>query len=188
MGRIISPPPVKLIIGLIFKDEESLRRTEGILRRRFGGIDYESPDIDFNYTDYYEKEFGAGLKRKFLSFTKLIPSEKLSSIKILTNKIEKKLSQKDSRRINIDPGYLTMAKLVLASTKDYSHRIHLDKGIFAEITLVYQKKNFQPQEWTYPDYQTVEYIEIFKRIRDIYAQQSNPKVSPRRCDFVAPTR
>jgi hypothetical protein len=173
MGKIISPAPVKLIIGLIFKDEEFLKRTEGILRRHFGPADYESPVIPFNYTDYYRKEFGADLKKKFLSFTKLVPPHRLAAIKILTNKIETKLSKKKSRKINIDPGYLTMAKLVLASTKDYSHRIYLDKGIFAEVTLVYQKNGFQPQPWTYPDYRTPEYIRIFLEIRKLYAQQIN---------------
>jgi hypothetical protein len=171
MGKILSPSPVKLVIGLIFKDEEFLKISEGILRRHFGAIDYESPIIPFNYTDYYLKEFGPGLKRKFLSFTKLIPSQRLAAIKILTNKIEIKLSRNNSRKINIDPGNLTMAKLVLASTKDYSHRIHLDKGIFAEITLFYQKDSFHPREWTYPDYQSPEYLRIFQEIRAIYARQ-----------------
>jgi hypothetical protein len=176
MGKIISPTPVKLIIGLIFKDEEFLKKTEGILRRHFKGIDYESPIIPFNYTDYYQKEFGIGLKKKFISFTKLIPSQQLAAVKVLTNKIETKLSQKNCRKINIDPGYLTLAKLVLASTKDYSHRIHLDKGIFAEVTLVYQKNGFQPREWTYPDYRTAEYSRVFLEIRKLYAQQINPKI------------
>ncbi len=171
MGKIISPIPVKLIIGLIFKDEEFLKISAGILRRHFGATDYESLIMPFSYTDYYQKEFGVGLKRKFLSFTKLIPSERLAAIKVLTNKIETKLSQNNSRKINIDPGYLTMAKLVLASTKDYSHRIYLDKGIFAEVTLVYQKNSFQPREWTYPDYRSEEYIRIFQEIRKLYAQQ-----------------
>jgi hypothetical protein len=171
MGKSTSPAQVKLIIGLIFQNEEFLKKAEGILRRHFGAIDYESLIIPFSYTDYYRKEFGEGLKRKFLSFTKLVPSERLAAIKILTNKIETKLSQKNSRQINIDPGYLTLAKLVLASTKDYSHRIHLDKGIFAEITLVYQKNSFQPREWTYPDYRSVEYAKIFQQIREIYRSQ-----------------
>jgi hypothetical protein len=175
MGKIISPAPVKLIIGLIFKDEEFLKRTKGILRRHFGATDYESPVIPFNYTDYYQKEFGTGLKKKFLSFTRLIPSQRLAAIKVLTNKIETRLSRKNYRKINIDPGYLTMAKLVLASTKDYSHRIYLDKGIFAEVTLVYQKKFFQPQEWTYPDYRTEEYARIFLEVRKLYSQQINLK-------------
>ncbi len=171
MGKLTCPIPVKLVIGLIFKDEGSLKKTEGILRRHFGPIDYQSKIIAFTDTDYYRKEIGSELSRKFLSFKKLIPSERLAAVKILTNKIEDKFSQNGLRKINIDPGYLTMAKLVLASTKDYNHRIHLDKGIFAEITLCYQNKSFQPREWTYPDYRSAEYLRIFREIRDIYGQQ-----------------
>jgi hypothetical protein len=171
MGKSTSPDQVKLIIGFIFKEEGFLKKAEGILLRHFGAIDLESPILPFDYTDYYQKEIGSGLSRKFVSFKKLIPSQKLASVKILTNKIEEKLSLKGRRRINIDPGYLTLAKLVLASTKDYSHRIHLSNGIFAEITLCYQNKIFQPREWTYPDYRSAEYLHIFNDIRNIYAQQ-----------------
>ena len=80
-----------------------------------------------------------------------------------------------SRIINIDPGYLDLSKLILASTKDYKHRIYLTKGIYAEVTLFYQDKTFCPWEWTYPDYKTGEYIEIFNRIRQIYAEQIKEK-------------
>ena len=171
MGKLTSPAQVKLIIGFIFKDEGFFKKSERIFRRHFGPIDFESPILPFIYTDYYQKEFGSGLSRKLISFKKLIPSQRLAAIKILTNKIENKFFLKNQRKINIDPGYLTMAKLVLASTKDYSHRIHLNKGIFAEITLTYQNKNFQPREWTYLDYRSAEYIRVFQQIRDIYAQQ-----------------
>ncbi|MBU2221656.1 MAG: DUF4416 family protein, partial [Candidatus Omnitrophica bacterium] len=112
-----------------------------------------------------------GLKRKFISFKKLIPPDQLSAIKITTNKIEDRLSSKNLRRINIDPGYLDLAKLVLATTKDYNHRIYLSKGIFAEITLTYQGKSFRPWNWTYRDYQSQEYIAIFNQIREIYNLQ-----------------
>ena len=178
MGKISTPAPVKLIIGFIFKDEGFLIKALGMLRRHFGRIDYESTVIPFAYTDYYEKEIGKSLKRKFISFQKLIPSERLAAIKNLTNKIEDKFSQSNSRQINIDPGYLTMAKLVLASTKDYSHRIYINKNIFAEITRTYKNKTFQPHEWTYPDYRSAEYIKIFLQIRNIYSQQLNQMCPP----------
>ena len=171
MGKPAKQVPVKLIAGLIYKDEGSLEKTLGILRRRFGAIDQRSPAMNFTYTGYYEKEFGRGLKKVFVSFTKLISAEKLAAVKNFTNKIENRLSLKNARQVNIDPGYLTLAKLVLASTKDYSHRIYLDKGIFAEITLSYRGNSFHPLEWTYRDYRTPEYIAIFNNIRNIYAQQ-----------------
>lgn len=171
MGKITVTAPVKLVIGLIFKEEIVLIKTQKILSRLFGEIDYASPIIPFLLTDYYEGEMGSGLKRKFCSFKKLIPAQKLAEIKILTNKIEAGFSREKSRKINIDPGYLTMAKLVLASTKDYYHRVQISKNIFAEITLYYKHKGFHFFEWTYPDYKSAEYIKVLQQIRGIYAQQ-----------------
>lgn len=171
MGKISNLSPVKLIAGLIYKKEPTLKETESVLRKIFGEIDFKSTGVPFDYTDYYEKEFGKGLKRRFISFKKLIYSEELPRIKLLSNKIEEKFSKMRCRLINIDPGYIDFAKLILASTKDYSHRIYLGKGVFAEITLVFRGKSFKPWPWTYPDYKTREYVEIFNRIREIYASQ-----------------
>ena len=154
MGRIKKNLPVKLFIGFIFKNEPALNRAEDILKKRFGKIDFSSAILPFLYTSYYEREFGKDLKRKFISFGNLIPPQRLSRIKLITNKIEAKLSADTGRLINIDPGYLDLSKLILASTKDFAHRIYLDKGIYAEITLCYQDKSFRSREWTYPDYRS----------------------------------
>ncbi len=171
MGKIEKHSPVKLIVGFIFRDKTALKKARAFLENQFGRIDFESKILPFNYTAYYEDEFGRDLKRVFISFQDLILPQELARIKITTNIIEKKLSRKGSRLINIDPGYLTLAKLVLASTKDYIHRIYLNRGIYAEITLFYTGRSFRPREWTYPDYQTPEYIAIFKQIRNIYTHQ-----------------
>lgn len=171
MGKIVRQPPVKLICGFIFKETEALHKAEQILKKKFGPTDFTSEILSFKYTDYYEKEFGQDLKRSFISFNKLIPADSLAKTKISTNTIEEKLSHNRMRFVNIDPGYLDLAKLVLASTKDYTHRIYLSGGIFAEITLLYRDNTFQPWPWTYPDYRTKEYIEIFNAIRCIYEKQ-----------------
>ena len=170
MGQIKKPKPAKLIVGFIFRDELTLCKAERLLERKFGKIDFESQVLAFGHTDYYEAEFGKDLLRKFISFKKLAPPQNLSKIKIATNLIERKLSS-GTRRINIDPGYLDMAKLVLATTKDYKHRIYIGRGIYAEVTLRYENKAFKPWEWSYPDYKSDEYIAIFNRIRQIYGQQ-----------------
>ena len=119
---------------------------------------------------------GRGLFRVFLSFEKLIDPAGLVDAKLITNMIEDRLADSTQsprkRPVNIDPGYITAAKLVLASTKDYSHRIYLDKGIYAEITLSYRNKQFMPCDWTYPDYRTGEYIDIFTKIREIFMRQT----------------
>ena len=178
MGKITRVKPVKLIIGFIFKEEITFKKAKRILTGKFGKIDFESEDIPFNFTDYYRPEFGENLKRAFVSFRKLIHPKHLPLVKVMTNGIEEKLSLGKKRLINIDPGYLDLAKLVLASTKDYAHRVYLDKGIFAEITLSFKGNSFRAKEWTYPDYRTEGYIMIFNKIRGIYSDnlcQLTPK-------------
>ena len=173
MGKATIPEPVKLIITFIFKDEAVFIKARGYLVRCFGMIDFESPVLEFNSTSYYTDEIGTGLKRKIISFKKNLSPQKLAGIKVLTNKLESRFVSCRKRRINIDPGYLDQAKLVLASTKDYCHRIYLDKGIFAEITLFFQKGSFRGREWTYPDYSSPEYIGYFNHIRSLYRMQIN---------------
>jgi hypothetical protein len=160
---------VKLIIGFIYKDEAIFIKVCDQLRKKFGKIDFTAGPLDFNYTDYYLAEMGRELKRKFISFHKLIPIQDLYRIKLYTNRLEAKFANGKFRQVNIDPGYVDLAKLVLASTKDYAHRIFLRKGIFAEITLVFRGNSFSSNDWTYPDYRSKEYIEIFNQIRKLYA-------------------
>ncbi len=169
MGKIKKYNPVKLILGFIYGDEAVFIQARSKLKIKFGKIDFQSGVLDFNYTDYYKKEMGDGLKRRFVSFSKLIPIGDLYRIKLYTNRLEAKFLNASSRLINIDPGYMDKAKLVLASTKDYAHRIYLQKGIFAEITLSYRGNSFSPNEWSYPDYRSKEYIDIFNQIRALYA-------------------
>lgn len=175
MGKLSHCHPVKLIAGFIFNDDRAFDKAVDLLKKHFGSIDFESQALPFDFSDYYEKEFGKNLKRKFVSFKKLILPDKLAGIKLLTNKTEEKLSSKHCRRVNIDPGYLDCAKLVLATTKDFSHRIYLKSGIFAEVTLCYKDKAFKSWDWTYPDYRTPEYAAIFNQIRELYVQQIQPK-------------
>ncbi len=172
MGKILKQLPVKLVIGLIKKEATSSEKIITILSRKYGKIDFLSPVFDFNLTRYYEKEMGKGLKRQFLSFKKLIPSEFLPGIKCYTNKIEKKHATDNFKRtINIDPGYITLSKLILATTKNFAHRIYIKKGIFEEITLYFKDDAFTPGRWTYPDYASVSHIAIFNEIRDLYYKQ-----------------
>jgi len=166
MGKISGHEPVKLIVGLIGQ-EELFEKTRKALLKKFGKIDFISPVIAFNFTDYYNAEMGSNLKRQFLSFKKNIVCEDLVPIKHFTNKLEKKFYSPGSRRqVNIDPGYLNLSKLVLATTKDHQHRLYLGKGIFAEVTLRFRHKSFIGWEWTYPDYLSLAYIEIFNHIRN----------------------
>ncbi|MFH1655513.1 MAG: DUF4416 family protein [Candidatus Omnitrophota bacterium] len=175
MGTAIKPQKVKLIFGLISSDEELFTKTQKLLTGKFGPIDFSSKILPFNLTDYYREELGKNLKRKFISCQKLIRRESISEIKVFTNKIEKKFSFLRKRRINIDPGYLSPGKLILATTKDYGHRLYLKKGIFAEVTLFYKRNSFHPWQWTFPDYKTESYLEIFNHLYKIYIEQLKRK-------------
>jgi len=168
LGKIKEYKLVKLIIGFIFKNEAIFIKSKNILCKKFGRVDFESPEINFNHTDHYKREMGGGLKKKFISFARLISMQDLSKIKLYTNKLEHKFSINKMRQINIDPGYLDSAKLVLATTKDYAHRIFLSKGIFGEVTLTYRGSSFVDNDWTYTDYRSKEYIKIFNQMRSLY--------------------
>ena len=174
MGKVKQSVGVKLFMGMISGEEDLFDEAEKRLSRKFGLVDFKSPILSFQYTHYYELEMGSNLKRKFISFQGLIDPAEMGEIKLFTNQLEQDFLHPDThdRRINLDPGYLTLSKLVLASTKDYQHRICLGGGIYAEVTLRYKKgKGFEPWEWTYPDYRTRDYLEIFNRLREIYQGQ-----------------
>jgi hypothetical protein len=144
------------------------------LEREFGPVELRSPVLPFNYTDYYEAEMGRDIKRQFLSFQRLIDPGSLADIKLFTNQLEEGLQGEKAshgRPINLDPGYLASSKLVLASTKDYSHRIYLARGIYAEVTLRYVKGGFETLAWTYPDYCSKEYMDFFTEVRTLYMKK-----------------
>ncbi|MBI5049771.1 MAG: DUF4416 family protein [Nitrospirae bacterium] len=164
-----TPCPVKLFTGMISSDTSLLEELKEKLQNLFGPTDLESPVWKWEHTDYYSKEMGSGLKRKFVFFEILINPETISEIKLKTIELEKKyLNENGGRRINLDPGYLDSSKVVLVSTKDYSHRIYLGKGIYGEVTLIYSGKSYQVLPYTYPDFRTQEYFELFKKARELY--------------------
>ena len=166
--------PTKLICGIIASKEASFKKAEERLVQLFGSVDLTSPLFIFNYTDYYEKQMGKNLKRKFLSFASLISPEKLSEIKLRTNELEEEIRDelKEGRRVvNLDPGYLTQSALIMATAKDFAHRIPLQQGIYAHLELLFSKKSFKTLDWTYPDYRAEEYHNFFMEVRRIYLSQ-----------------
>jgi hypothetical protein len=171
MGKIKKPQNVKLIIGVFSNQKPLFNEIKSILIKRFGPVDFESELLPLNKTNYYEQEMGSGLLRKTYSFKRLIKPERLPGVKIYTNKLENKFSQEKRRRANIDPGYLTLGKVILATTKNQQHRIYLKKGIYAEVALRYKNKDYRTWEWTYSDYASEEQREVFKKIRTIYKDQ-----------------
>jgi hypothetical protein len=140
---------------------------------QFGPVDYESERLPFTYTDYYTPEMGPGLFRRFIGHRYLVdPHEGLIAAKLKALELENRFAVNGSRRINIDPGYLSLSKLVLSSTKDFYHRIYIGKGLFAEVTLNYtRKEGFTGYPWTFPDYKTSDYRNIMLEMRNIYKLQ-----------------
>ena len=177
MGVAKKHPPVKLVVGMISGRKPLFDAAQRELVAQFGPVDYESALMPWECTDYYSRELGENLLRKFVAFERLIEPERLAEIKLFTNQLEAKFSEGGARRINLDPGYLDSAKLVLATTKDRDHRIYIGQGIFAEVTLHFQGKSFRAWEWTYPDYATPEYIAFFNQIRALYREQMSSQGS-----------
>ncbi len=172
MAKISKPPPVKLISGLIAGRKSWLSEAKDLLVKEFGQVDQISDIFSFHWTNYYQPTMGQDLMRQFLAFRELIKPDRLPSIKIFTNQLEESLCEKlnpqVARPVNIDPGYLTSAKLVLATTKNYSHRIYLRDGIYGEVTLKFEGGSFIPFPWTYPDYKSKKYINFFNQVREKY--------------------
>jgi len=181
MGAIVETGPVKLFVGMLAGDPARFTEAETLLVERYGAVDLSSEVLPFEYTEYYRAEMGEGLVRKFLSFERLIRPDELIDIKRTTNGMEedfaRRLAGGPARPVNLDPGYLALSKVVLATTKDYSHRVYLGKGIHAEVTLHFQRGRYEPWEWTYPDYRTEEYGRFFLGMRERLREQLR---SPRR--------
>ncbi len=164
-------PGVKLICGVIFNQKISSYDIKRALEEEIGAVDFSSREINFNYTDYYRSEMGKELKRLFFSFKKLQSPERLHRVKLKTREIEKRFLRNGKRRVNLDPGYMELSKLILFSFKNFSHRIYAAEDVYAELTLSYRGGEFCSLPWTFPDYSSPEYKEILGRIRDIYRKQ-----------------
>ncbi|MCL2334690.1 MAG: DUF4416 family protein [Endomicrobia bacterium] len=152
MGAIGGANRVKLFCGIISADDGITEKALSEIEKRFGKIDLRSETVPFDFTQYYNAEMGSELKRFWVSFDTLVFADELAEIKVFTNTIEDSFAVEGKRRINIDPGYLNPANVILASTKDFSHRIYLSKGIYGEVTLIYKKEDFTKLPWSYPDY------------------------------------
>lgn len=155
----------KLVASLIFNNridiESAIKRLEWI----FGPIQRRSALMKFDWTDYYEAEFGRDLQRVFISFVEPVQQSDMALIKKITNRIEREFSLEGRRNVNIDPGFATLSNFILTTTKGYSHRILLRDGIFGEVTLIFRDKKYRPLDWTYPDYRSEEIISFLSLVR-----------------------
>jgi hypothetical protein len=167
LGKIKPPEKAILFTAMLLSDEGILKEVKPVLKREFGEVLYETNPQDWNWSNYYREELGTKIKRSFIFFKLPIDSSIISDIKIKTNSIEEGLSVQGKRRVNIDPGYITLSKVVLASTKNYCHRIYLGKGIYGEVTLYYKENSFKPHLFTYRDYVDPSTIQVFNSVRNM---------------------
>ncbi|MBU2102597.1 MAG: DUF4416 family protein [Candidatus Omnitrophota bacterium] len=165
------PLPVKFFASLIYTSEDLYQKAKKELIKIGGALDYESERFEFTFTEYYCHEMGKPLFRRFIVFRRLRNPEYLVVLKIASMRIERTYARQKRRSVNIDPGYLNEAKLVLATTKDFYHRLYLGKGIYAEVTLCYQDKAFCSFPTTYPDYKSQSHLALFHTIRELYRAQ-----------------
>jgi hypothetical protein len=176
MGAISDPTPVLLVVAATSRHQIALDWTRLRIEAAFGPLALTSHAFEFTETDYYAATMGADLKKQFLAVAAPIDPGRLAEIKRQTNQWEAEYAAlgigPEPRPLNLDPGYITAAKLVLASTKDHAHRLYLRDGIYAEITLSYRHRAWQPLEWTYPDYHRADFQEFFTRCREFLLRHS----------------
>ncbi|WP_022668168.1 DUF4416 family protein [Desulfospira joergensenii] len=162
------PDPAKLVISVFMKDKAVLETLFERLEQIGGPVDMISKWLDFDFTDYYYREMGFPLFRRVIAFKELIGQDDLSRIKLSTNELEKENESGGRRQVNIDPGYLLSSRFILATGKDYSHRIYIGDQIYGDLTLMYTGQGFKPLEWTYPDYRSKQVTDFLEKIRNKY--------------------
>ena len=168
MSRPQPPKPAKLVISLFMKDKSLIGAVTGALTESFGPVDMVSSWLPFDFTTYYEPEMGAPLFRRVLAFKTLVKQSVLADIKVTTNHLEQEYSLSGKRRVNLDPGYMLHERFVLATGKNYSHRIYIGRQMYADLTLIYIKGRFQTLPWTYPDYAEKRMLTYLEQVRQKY--------------------
>ena len=170
MGQPAPHPPALLLLAAFSRYDTALDGARQMAVEAWGPIALESPRFDFTETRYYDATMGSDLKKVFFAFERPFDPADLIEIKLQTNDWEDRYAAgaglPEPRPLNLDPGYLTQAKLVLASTKDFAHRIYLTRGIYAEITLQYKHRRWQHHEYTFPDYRRADYQAFFSECRE----------------------
>lgn len=166
------PLPGKIFLSILSaKWDEFWPELLEILIQKWGKNDYLSEPIAFTQTEYYNAELGTPIFRRILAFKTLVPLDSLAKLKLFTNSLEQKYASQNKRIFNLDPGLITYERLVLATGKNFTHRIYLQEGIFADLTLIYVKGKWQDLPWTFPDYRTTLVKEHLTQIRNIYKEQ-----------------
>ena len=179
MGALRPPEPAAFFCALTFHDAAWGEIGEERLSERLGPPALRSTPLPFTHTAYYEEEMGQGLFKRLLCFEELRNPGELPSVKRWTNALEAELAEAGRRRVNLDPGYLTGAKVVLASTKDFAHRVYLGSRIYGEVTLLCKAGAYQTLPWTYPDYRQGAVLDFLDECRRWYLGKRRAQRAPK---------
>ena len=173
MGAALEFEKEKLIIGFIYSTDENYERALKIMTDKFGPVDFETEEFSFTneFSDYYDEELGGEAKRRILSFERLVDPSCQADIKTFTNSVEANFSIEGNRKVNLDPGFLSHGRLLLATTKKTGFRIPLKDGIYTELTLFYARGAWQKLPWTYRDYQSERVQSFLTKVRKQYLEQ-----------------
>ena len=180
MAQVEAVDPVKLLVALLWADARSRDLALEQLEVRWGAIDFSGADHPFDVTNYYEAEMGSTLRRRLVSFSRMIRPESLPEVKLACNRIEERLSCRGRRRVNLDAGYLDHSKVVLASMKFAGQKIHLGQGVYADLMSRYRKGWYRPLEWAFPDFRDGRYDSDLARIRELYMARRRERRLERR--------
>ncbi|MCX7014064.1 MAG: DUF4416 family protein [Candidatus Sumerlaeota bacterium] len=169
------PDPVKLFFAILAAPDAPAGDLERRIAKEFSAIDHRLAEFDFTMSDYYEGEMGERLRKRIVACERLIDPSDLVDIKLHTIRVERHYARPGGggRLLNIDPGWLDPSRVVLATGKDYAHRVYVGHGIYEEVTLIYRRRppGFESLPWTYPDYRKMDVLKFFNEAREICLEQ-----------------
>lgn len=162
------PAPAALIVAAMWSPSFEFSDILTCLENEFGRIAFHSPVFSFSkLSSYYAPEMGENLSKCFFAFEASIDRHRLIEMKKRTYDIETKfLTNTGERQVNLDPMILTLENLIIATSKNYSHRVYLGDGVFGDLALIRKGRQYQPLPWTYPDYQT--HLDFFEKVRQAF--------------------
>lgn len=181
MSRRAVPQPAKLLASVIYRDEERFADARGLFAERIGAVERVSDRFPFDFTDYYAREMGAPLVRRFVVAADPVARDALAAVKEAAERIEVELAVGGRRTVNVDPGLLTEENFILATGKNYSHRVYLRDGVFADLALVYEKGEYRALPWTYPDYASCAVRAFLADVRSAYRASRGRAAEGRTC-------
>lgn len=171
MSTIKSPAPVALFVAALYTPTFSDATASALIAEHFGGVLLPGPVFDFTFSDYYADEMGPSLRKAFFVLDRLIDPAELPEWKLRAMALEEQHARESKRTINLDPGYIDVPKFVLATAKNFSHRVYVGRGVYADVQLFMRYNQFQPNPWTYPDYKLPEHLRFFEHARAKYFEK-----------------